>query len=61
VKAAQSAVRYDPEVPGNCESGEAYTPEIAVEPEFVVRQSTARAPALSSQQDRIPTTIQVGG
>ncbi len=45
---------------GRIENDEAYVPEIAVKPEFVVRQSTARARALLSQQERIPTAIQGG-
>jgi LacI family transcriptional regulator len=46
---------------GRIENGDAYIPEIAVKPEFVVRQSTARAPALRPQQDRTPTTVCIGG
>jgi LacI family transcriptional regulator len=46
---------------GRIENDEAYVPEIAVKPEFVVRQSTSRVRALLSQQERIPAAVQGSG
>jgi len=39
---------------GRIEDNEAYVPEIAVKPEFVVRQSTARVRAAQLQAEQIP-------
>jgi DNA-binding LacI/PurR family transcriptional regulator len=44
---------------GRIENGEAYVPEIAVKPEFVVRQSTARARGLRLEKEQVPTPIRV--
>ncbi len=44
---------------GRIESNEAYVPEIAVKPQFVVRQSTSRSSTSLLQEGRTPTPIRV--